>query len=184
MSVFISLLRGINVGGHKKLKMASLKGLYESLGLHQTQTVLQSGNAIFRADSTEARAIVSQIEDGILQHFGFESRVILRTPEQLMTITADPVFSIEERETPNRCLVMFTEQPPMPDTVSGFLQAHKGSEIVRFRGDEVYAYYPNGAGQSKLSNNALEKSLNITGTARNWNTINRLADLVRAFEAP
>jgi len=129
MPVFISLLRGVNVGGNKKIKMASLRDLHASLGLHQTQTLLQSGNAVFRADFTDARLIVARIQKGILQ-------------------------------------------------------AHEGPEIVRFCGDEVDIHYPNGAGQSKLSNNALEKSLKITGTARNWNTVNRLVDFVRAFEAP
>src|SRR5438046_9547754 len=79
MTVIISMLRGVNVGGHNKIKMDALRALYESLKLRDAQTYVQSGNVIFRTDERDIARLAKRIEDGIERKFGFRPDVIVRT---------------------------------------------------------------------------------------------------------
>lgn len=82
MSVYISLLRGINVGGHKIIKMEALRALYHSMGLAEAQTLLQSGNVVFSSEITDRTGLAGQIEQAIEKSFGFHADVILRTADR------------------------------------------------------------------------------------------------------
>jgi uncharacterized protein (DUF1697 family) len=158
--------------------MAELKALYQSLGWTHIQTLLQTGNALFVSDNLDPEVLTAQIEAAIVQRFGFESRVMLRTPQELQVVfqqhpLADlPVFD------PQKVLVTFLRDVPDPAQVERLFAAHKGPERIHVIGREAYVYYPEGVGRSKLDNLFIEKHLKTAGTARNWNTVTKLVDLL------
>lgn len=177
MPVFISLLRGINVGGNKRIKMADLCDLYDTLGFSNIKTILQSGNAVFTTDDTDMGAIRQRIEDGIQAKFGFESKVIMRTPSDFQAIVDNPPLSRAQLVETSRILVMFLREPVEASAVEAMIEAYEGNEHARGGGYHIFLYYPTGIGRSKLTHNWIEKQLNTVGTARNWNTVNKLREL-------
>ena len=100
MTVVISMLRGVNVGGHNKIKMDALRDLYESLGLRDAQTYVQSGNVVFRTDAKDLAALAKRIEDAIERKFGFRPGVILRTTSDLRDVIARNPFAKRRESTP------------------------------------------------------------------------------------
>ncbi len=177
MSIFISLLRGINVGGNKKIKMAELKSLYESLGLSNVKTLLQSGNVVFESENTDASQVAHQIEAGIQKNFGFESKIIIRTKEQWQATIAQHPFSTVQLEQPSKVLVMFLQNTPDEQSLKALIQAHTGTEVIHGSGQELYIFYTDGMGNSKLDTGFIERKLKITATGRNWNTVNKILTL-------
>ncbi len=178
MPNMISLLRGINVGGNKRVPMADLKRLYESLDFTQVQTLLQSGNAVFTTDQTDIPALTRLIEDGIQRTFGFEVRIMLRTPEQWRTLMHAHPYSAAQMEAPDKILVLFLADAPAPEGMAAVAAGVKPPETVAFNGEEVYLYFGEGMGRSKLSTAWIEKQLGTAGTGRNWNTLVKLRALV------
>lgn len=168
MPIYICLLRGINVGG-KRMKMADLRAMFTTIGYPDVTTILASGNVAFKSDDT-AENLVLAIEAAIIEKFGFESKIILRTANQLEKTVAENPFTIDELE-PKFLHVNFMRSTPSQEAIDSFQQQHSTSEIVNVMGEQAYIYFPDGAGRSKLN---LEKSLNIIGTARNWNTVLKL----------
>lgn len=176
MPVYISLLRGINVGGNKKIRMADLKALYESLGFSNVQTLLQSGNVVFETD-TDSAQLAGQIEAGILNTFGFESKIILRTCAQLRAVVEHNPYTAPQLAEPSKALVTFLADTPATGAIQTLMNDHQGTETLHIIGRELFVFYTDGAGRSKLTNVFIEKRLKTTGTARNWNTIQKLLGL-------
>src|SRR6266478_5036178 len=112
MPVVISLLRGVNVGGHHMIKMDALRALYESLGLRDPQTYVQSGNVVFKTQERDLVRLSKKIEDGIEQTFGFRPHVIVRTPSDLRNVIARNPFAQRRGIEPNRLLVSFLAGVP------------------------------------------------------------------------
>lgn len=181
MPVYISLLRGINVGGSKQIRMAELKTLYESLGFGGTQTLLQSGNVVFQSETPDPDQIANSIEAGIEQRFGFQSRIILRTRDQWQEILQRHPFSIDQLAEPSKILVMFLRDAPAIEAVEMLMQAHTGPEVIYPGGHELYIYYPEGMGRSKLDHALIERKLKVIATGRNWNTVTKLLTLCEIY---
>src|SRR5665811_2227083 len=106
MPVIISMLRGVNVGAHNRIKMDALRALYESLGLRDPQTYVQSGNVVFRTDKRDLVALAKRIEDAIEQGFGFRPTVILRTSGELREVIARNPFAKRRGIEPTKLLEM------------------------------------------------------------------------------
>jgi uncharacterized protein (DUF1697 family) len=176
MSRFVSLFRGINVGGHKTIRMDELKELYASMGFKNVVTYIQSGNVVFTSDDADVAQLSGQIEDGFAQKFGFHAKVMVRTSAELQAIIDNNPFQDQPAKESNRVVVMFLAGRPD----SGALEdmTYTGPEELYMIGQEMYIYYPNGMGRSKLSNTFLEKKLKTAGTARNWNTVLQLQKLI------
>ncbi|MBK8024784.1 MAG: DUF1697 domain-containing protein [Chloroflexi bacterium] len=177
MPTYISLLRGINVGGNKKVPMADLKTLYESLGFAGARTLLQSGNAVFASERTDLDGIVRDLEAGIRQRFGFESRIVLRTAEQWVAVVAAHPFTPEQIAEPSKILVTFLADIPSEEAIAALLAAHQGPEQIHVLGREVFTFYADGMGRSKLDLTFVERRLKTIGTGRNWNTVLKLLAL-------
>lgn len=172
--VYVALLRGINVGGHKLIKMAELKAMFEALGLTKVQTYIQSGNVLFASNEEEAEPLRRRIEQQIEAVFGFDVPVALRTLDEWERIIAQCPFPADES-----LYVAVMTEAPLPEGVDR-LQAHKidGDEF-RIGSREVYLLYRQPVHKSKLTNNLLEKKLGVPATSRNWQTMTRLAALGR-----
>jgi uncharacterized protein (DUF1697 family) len=177
MTVWIALLRGINVGGNKQIKMAALKTLLESLDLRGVQTLLQSGNVVFETEQADPDQLNRQIEAGIKETFGFHSAVILRTRKQLRQITEKHPFANDQLAEAGKAVVMFLQNEPDAKNLENLRNSHSGPEEYHLNGQELYLYYTDGMGRSKLTNALIEKKLQTTGTVRNWNTVTKLLAL-------
>lgn len=178
MPTYISLLRGINVGGNKLIPMKELKALYESLGFTNVRTLLASGNAVFETPRQDVAALKAEIEQGIATTFACHSVVFMRTPDELRAVIASCPFGEAEREHGSKLLVMFLLDTPDESGIQRLKSEHAGSEVINVVGREVYIFYPDGMGQSKLGNPQLERKLGVLGTGRNWNTVRKLAEMV------
>lgn len=173
MTLYIALLRGINVGG-KQMPMAKLRALCESLGFTQARTLLQSGNVVFETTLSDSAEIVTALETGIVRTFGFDSTVILRTFPEWQTVVAGCRFTPEQLQQSSYSAVVFLADHPTADGLVALRTAHRGDEIIQQNGRDLYIFYGEGMGRSKLTTNLIEKHLRTRATARNWNTVLKL----------
>ena len=179
MTAFVSLFRGINVGGHHKVRMNELKDLHESLGLKDVLPYIQSGNVVFKSDDTDPARLQRQIEDGFEKKFGFHAEVLLRTSAELRDIIEKNPFQSQQDKESKWVVVMFLAARPDDTAQEDLLKTYAGPEELFITGKEMYIYYPDGIGRSKLSLSLIEKKLKTVGTARNWNTILQLQKLLQ-----
>ncbi len=179
MTAFVSLFRGINVGGHQAIRMDDLKDLYESLGFKDVATYIQSGNVVFTSDDADLARLRRQIEDGFEKKFGFHVEVIVRTSAELREIIDKNPFQSQQSKESKWVVVIFLAAHPDDTAQEDLLKTYVGPEEIFITGKEMYIYYPNGIGRSKLSHGLIEKKLKTVGTARNWNTILQLQKLIR-----
>jgi len=176
MARYVALLRGINVGGNKKVPMAQLRQLLEGLGYTDVATLLQSGNAVFTAREKSPAKVVKQLEKAIAEEFGFEVSVILRTRDELAAaIKANPLPGAED--APSRFLVTFLSDVPEKKRVQEIDPKAYLPDEFRVLGREIYARFPNGIGNSKLATVLSKPWLGVTPTARNWSTVTKLLEL-------
>ena len=183
MAVFISMLRGVNVGGHNRIKMDELRALYESLGLRDVQTYIQSGNVVFRTEQRELTRLANRVENGIERSFGFRPYVIVRTISELRDVIARNPFAARDGIDPSKLLVTFLASDPGLEARDNILRIKADPEELRLDGRELYIYYPNGMARPKLSWALVEKTLKTSGTGRNWNTVKKLLEIAESLEA-
>ena len=177
----ISLLRAINVGGNRLIKMDALRALYESLGLAPARTHLQSGNVVFRAPARELPRLPARLSKAIEQTFGFHVDVIVRTAGEMRDVIRRNPFAGRNAVEPNRLLVYCLSADPTPEARAKALALPPTPEELRLDGRQLYIYYPNGVGKATLQLAALERALAVQGTGRNWNTITRLVEIAEAL---
>ena len=172
----IALLRAVNVGG-RKVVMAELREVLSGMELGEPRTLLASGNAVFTSDAPAAE-LEAALEAAIQARFGLHSDVMVRTVEECGAALAAGLFQEEARREPSRTFVMFLKSPPAAEAVASLLTAVEPMpERAAVIGREAYLHYPGGAGVSKLTNVMIERRLGVRGTARNWNTVGKLAAL-------
>ena len=174
---YIALLRGINVGRHKRIKMADLIKTFESIGFENVKTYLQSGNIIFEYNTVDEAKIAEEIKAKISEAFEFSVNVIIRTDDELENIVDNNPFVGKNGIALDKLHVTFLADIPDPEIISN-LDINK-DETERFEviNREVYLYCPNGYGRTKLTNDVFEKKLNTAATTRNWKTTNRLLEM-------
>jgi uncharacterized protein (DUF1697 family) len=172
MPTYIALLRGINVSGQKKIKMAELRNLLTEAGLTQVQTYLQSGNVVFQSESSEKAS--EKIERCIMEHYGYQVKVLLTTPDALGQIVAENPFSEQDTKL---LYVTFLAEDPAPELLEKLQAVDYSPETFVFKDNIIYTFAANGYGRAKLNNNFLEKKLKVAATTRNWKTVNALLEM-------
>ncbi len=175
----VALLRAINVGGRNQIAMAELRELVEGLGCAGTQSLLQSGNLTFRSNRRDGAALERLLETATEKCFGFAIDYLVRTAEEWNAVIEGNPFPDAAKKDPSHLLVTFLKKSPEVDEVRALQAAIQGPESVRAEGRHLYAIYPAGVGRSKLTNTLIERKLGTRGTARNWNTVLKLAEMVR-----
>jgi uncharacterized protein (DUF1697 family) len=171
------------VGGHHLIKMDALKALYESLGLGNVRTFLQSGNVLFTTHEENFDRLAKRIEDAIEKQFGFRANVILRTTSELREVIRANPFAARKDVTPGHLIVTFLASDPGQEARDHVLAMHFDPEELVFGVREHYVHYPNGAGRSKLPAAAIERALKTPGTGRNWNSVTKMLELAEEIEA-
>lgn len=181
MVTYVSLLRSINVGGNNKIKMADLRALYETLGFENVRTVLQTGNIIFEINDSEAtERSISQLIDGkLIDQYGVHIVNIIRTSEAFDGVCLSHPFTATQLEEPSKLIVMFLSDEPEVGAFEALTEAYTGQETMVLEGQELYVHYVNGIGRSKLTNAFIERHLKVSGTGRNWNTVEKIVDKMR-----
>src|SRR5580700_3765476 len=183
MPVVISMLRGVNLAAHNRIKMEALRELYESLGLLDVQTYVQSGNVVFRTRERSADLLGKRIEDAIEKAFGFRAGVVLRNASEMRAAIAKNPFASRQGIDPSKLLVTFLAGEPGAEARDKALAIETAPEELRIDGREVYIYFPNGMARPKMSWPRIEKALKTSGTGRNWTTVNKLLEMAEALEA-
>jgi uncharacterized protein (DUF1697 family) len=183
LTVVISMLRGVNVGGHNKIKMDALRELYLSLKLRDARTFIQSGNVVFRTKESNLDAVAKRIGDGIEKQFGFRPNVILRTAEEMRGVIARNPFAARKEIEPNKLLVWFLAGEPEAEARQKALAIKADPEELRIDGRELYIYFTIGMARPKLSMPAVERALKVSGTGRNWNSVLKLMEMAEAMES-
>ena len=175
MPVYIAMLRGINVSGHKIIKMESLRASLASLGFEEVRTYIQSGNIVFKTVTTVPAGLAGKIASTILDDFGFAVPVLVRTKEELAgVIQANPLLKWKGIDE-TRLHVTFLSAAAPKGSEEILKSLARQSELFAVGGREIYLHCPDGYGDTKLSNNAIEKALAVPATTRNWKTVNILS---------
>ena len=176
---YISILRGINVSGQKKISMSDLVSLYESLGFENIMTYIQSGNAIFESKQKSKPSLMKSIEGAIENKYGFKVPVQIYTALELSNIIAEiPYNDINLVENSNKVLVTFLSSKPTKSDIEKLQKYIIEPERLIINNTSVYLYCPNGYGRTKLSNTFIEQKLGISSTTRNWKTVCKLHELM------
>jgi uncharacterized protein (DUF1697 family) len=174
----IVLLRGVNVGGSRRLPMAALRELLTGLGYEDVATYLQSGNVVLTSDLAPdelARRLQTAIADGL----GVDPQVVVRTRAELAAVVdGNPLSGVEI--DPKRFQVSFLSAAPDAEVVRALEAADVAPERVAIRGREVYAWHPEGVQNSPLAKLLTDRRLGVIATARNWNTVTKLLELADA----
>jgi uncharacterized protein (DUF1697 family) len=175
MTGYIALLRGVNVSGHRMIKMSALRDLFVSLGFSDVESYIQSGNVVYRSVSRNTDGMESLIEKSIQKTFGFPVTVVVRSSAALGKVIKTNPFAGRKGLDTTRLGVMFLKSAPAAAAVKALASApRKTSDEYHIAGDAVYLHCPNGFGKTDLTIAFFEKKLNIEGTARNWNSVNAL----------
>ncbi|MGD0567500.1 MAG: DUF1697 domain-containing protein [Candidatus Sulfotelmatobacter sp.] len=174
MPIYIAMLRGINVGGHKRIKMDQLRTSLEALGLQQVKTYIQSGNVVFKTAIISPAALTKKIEDKILSQFGFPVSVICRTVQEIEKTIKNNPFVNQAGIDHEKFHVAFLSQAPAPAALKKLADLTLAPDQSRCLGREVYLYFPNGVSGSSLWKHPLDGVLSVVTTTRNWRTVNTL----------
>ncbi|HXC56459.1 MAG TPA: DUF1697 domain-containing protein [Rhizomicrobium sp.] len=180
MSLQVALLRAVNVGGTGLVLMADLRATAQKAGLKQVRSLLQSGNLVFDAGAKAPAAVERLLETACSKTFGLKTEVYVRSSADFGTLVAGNPFVREAANQPSRLHVIFLRAAPPPEAFQALQASVKGPEIVRPGGRHAYVYYPDGMGTSKLTLAVIARHLGMPGTARNWNTVLKLAALASA----
>jgi uncharacterized protein (DUF1697 family) len=174
MPVYVAMLRGINVGPHKRIKMDRLRQSLEGLGFEQVKTYIQSGNVIFKAGKGSASALGKKIEDRIVSDFGFSASVIVRTSDELGDIIVANPFLKQHGIDHEKLHVTFLSETPAATALKKLAEFTIAPDQSRCLGREIFLYLPNGFSASSLWKVPWEKALGVVTTTRNWKTVNAI----------
>ena len=170
MKTFISLLRGINVGGHNQIKMDALREVYVSLGYSNVKSFIQSGNLIFCSEITDSHLIEKSISERILQSFGFKVPVLVLTIEELKSALDNNPFIKDTSKNPTFMHLTFLSETPDSTLVDNISTNYFSPDEFDCFDKAIYLYCPAGYGNTKLNNTFFEKKLKVTATTRNLKT--------------
>lgn len=177
---YVALLRGINVGGNKKVPMADLRTMMTRLGFDDPRTLLQSGNLVFGAKRQPAAKLEQQLEAATRDSIGVECSYLLRSDDEWMAVIAANPFSTFAESDPAHLTVTFCREKPAASALKALEAEARGEEAFQAIGRELYTWYPDGIGTSRLALALGKNRLGTTCTARNWNTVTKIADLLSA----
>lgn len=178
MTVYAALLRGINVGGHNKIKMADLRKAFEELGLLKVKTYIQSGNVLFESEE-DNRHIREKLEDKIKNEFGFEVPVALRTLKELEELIKNCPFPSDALLEEESIHIAFLTELPSDVGIQKLQEVYSGEDQYKIVGKDVYLFFRQSIRNSKLA--AQLPKLGVPATVRNWNTVNKLVSMAESL---
>jgi uncharacterized protein (DUF1697 family) len=173
-ATYVALLRGINLGGHKIVKMAQLRKEFEGLGFDDVRTYIQSGNVVFKAPSCACEDLAKRIQERVLCQFGFPVPVVVKTADEIGEVIKNNPLMKQKDIDLSKLHVTFLWSAPEKSTLKMLHAISAAPDEFHCSAQAVYLHCPNGYGVTKLGNNVLEKMLKVGTTTRNWRTVNQL----------
>ena len=177
--IYIALLRGINVSGQKKIKMADLRTYLGDAGLQDVQTYIQSGNIVFKSENADKAELAQKISDEIKEAYGFDVPVLVLTADYLQSAIEQNTYFKAGKDI-SKLYVTFLAEKPSEEKIATLEAVDYSPEEFILHETHLDFYFPNGYGRSKLNNNFFERKLKVSATTRNWKTINKLLDMATA----
>lgn len=177
MHTYIGLLRGINVGGHKKIIMAEFRDLLEKSGFHDVQTYIQSGNIVFKHPDDRIDLITSQLEDVIKNHYQFEVQTLVLTRTYLDTIFNQNPFINDDSIDETKSVFTFLKTEPDSEKLDELKKVSFPNETIIFGDQVIYFYCSTGYGTAKFTHTFIERKLKVQATSRNYRTTKKLIDM-------
>jgi uncharacterized protein (DUF1697 family) len=177
LTTFISILRGINVGGHNPVKMESLRQLYAELGFSDIQHYIQSGNVIFRSELSNSFLLEKNIHDKILSMYGWHIPVLVLTVEELKNALDNNPFVNDSKKDSSFMHLTFLSGVPEIEGIQKLQREIYLPDEFLIKGKTIYLYCPNGYGRTKLTNGFFENKLKRIATTRNLKTSKELLAL-------
>lgn len=178
MAKYISILRGINVGGNRKILMKDLKVLFEKMGLSKVETYIQSGNVVFESDQKLSTADLEvKIEQAITETFGFDVPVIVRTADEWAKSIVDNPFWKEKDADIDRLHHTCLKEVPSPELLEKIKLFQFLPDRYEIIAKDVFIFCAAGYGTSKLTNPFFESKLKVPATTRNWKTVMKLHEM-------
>jgi uncharacterized protein (DUF1697 family) len=178
MPAYAALLRGINVSGRNVVNMEQLRELCDGLGFEKVETYVQSGNVVFQAVTENPTVLSKRIGESILDSFGFDIPVIVRTSKEMANVIANNPFLMEKGVDSSKLHVTFLQEAAEKSSLKRLQELATRRDRFYPASREIYLDCPGGYGRTKLSNNAIEKALSVTATTRNWRTTHTLFEMV------
>ncbi|MGB5236720.1 MAG: DUF1697 domain-containing protein [Flavobacteriaceae bacterium] len=177
MPVYIALLRGINVGGHRKIIMADLRIHFENWGFKDVQTYIQSGNIVFSSEVTKVEQLADRIKSGILDVYGFEIAVWVADRRDFNRIALkNPYGDMDEAD--RKVYFVFLTHRASADRITRLKSIEFDNEEFTISNECIYLHCRNGYGKARCNNVFIETALKVNTTARNFRTVNKLIELV------
>lgn len=174
MKTYIALLRGINVGGRNILPMKDLVKILEDLGCTQVKTYIQSGNVVFNTENNNRDSLAEKISMSIEEQFKFKPKVLLLEAVKLEAAIKNNPFPTEDGKALH---FSFLESIPESPDLDALTSLKTDSEEFKLHEHIFYLYAPDGIGRSKLAAK-VEQKLGVELTARNWNTVSKLSEML------
>ena len=172
MTKYIAFLRAVNVSGHNLIKMADLKRMFESVGLENVQTFIQSGNVVFESSEKDTASLEKRIESQLEKASGYKIRLFVRTMRELQSIVSKSPFEPKADET---AYVAFLNQKPDKEQGQVLMSFKSEADDFAVKGREVYILRRDRE-KSVFSNNFIEKILKLPATTRNLTTIKKITE--------
>ena len=186
-TAYIALLRGINVSGHNKIKMAELTQLLTTLGFANVTTYIQSGNIVFLAPKQQQNELENIIKEAIKKHYDFDVPVtVLNQDEFCHVLEHIPLesFNVSDiAEEGARVGICFLSKQPMPEAMEKLLSYVVEPEKLTINNKTAYLHCPNGFGKTKLTNNFIENKLKVSATTRNWKTVVKINQMLNTIQS-
>lgn len=187
MDSYAALLRGINVGGRGKVSMQDLRVLFESLGMRDVATYVQSGNVVFKSTRSDAKRLRKTIEEKILADLDMEATVLIRSASELEGVLKNNPFCGRTADDATTHVTFLAERPSASKLAELAKLGADPADLAKFGADEfavsgaepteVYVLCPGGYGNTKLNNTFFEKRLGVRAAPRNWRTVTKLAEM-------
>ncbi|MEP5254374.1 MAG: DUF1697 domain-containing protein [Winogradskyella arenosi] len=171
---YIALLRGINVGGHRKIAMAELRSLLSEAGFAKVKTYIQTGNVGFQAKAQDKLVLKARLEKLIREGFGLDVPVVVLTQQELKAIFDQNPYKAEDQK--QNYFVLLSAVPREEDVLEASKKIYP-HDVYSIHGPCIYLYCPQGYGQTKFNLSYFEKKLHVNATGRNYNTIVKLLSL-------
>ena len=179
MTKYIAILRGINVSGQKKILMAELREYMGDIGFEDVDTYIQSGNIVFNSSLEKEGEIEDKIGSMIQSKYGFDVPTLVKTLEGMQYVLDHCPFPKDPSKEIKKVYVTFLSEKPDPELVSMLEDKDFSPEEIIVDGVYLFGYSPLGLGNAKFNNNFIEAKLKVSATTRNWNTVNKLAEMAK-----
>ena len=177
MQTYIAFLRGVNVSGVKKIKMADLRVMLEDLGFANVATYIQSGNVIFKSEKSINQELAEKIKNGIQETFGFDVPVLVKSRTDILNILEESPYKKAEDLEAKRIYYALLKTAPEQENIDALDQKTYPNELFKITNTCVYINCKNGAGNAKLTNNHIERKLKVQATSRNHRTMLKLIEI-------